>query len=68
MSPDPSKVEAIKTWPPPKDAHEVRVFLGLAQYYSCMVPGFATLAAPLSALLRKVIKFEWSDECAESFS
>ena len=32
-----------------------------------MVQGFATLAAPLSILLRKKIRFEWSDLYAESF-
>ena len=32
-----------------------------------MVQGFATLAASLSALLRKGIRFEWSELCAESF-
>ena len=30
---DPSKVEAMKDWPRPKNASEVRSFLGLAGYY-----------------------------------
>ena len=30
---DPSKVEAVKDWPRPKNASEVRSFLGLAGYY-----------------------------------
>ena len=26
---DPLKVEAVHTWPPPQNLHELRVFLGL---------------------------------------
>ena len=26
---DPLKVEAVRTWPPPRNLHELRVFLGL---------------------------------------
>ena len=68
VSLDSSKVEAIKSWPPPKDAYKVSVFLELANYYSQMVQGFAMLAAPMSALLRKGIKFIWFHKCLETFS
>jgi hypothetical protein len=30
---DPEKVKAIMEWPVPKNAHEVRSFMGLAGYY-----------------------------------
>ena len=53
ISPDPAKVEAITTWPAPTDVQELRVFLGMANYYQRFVPRFAHLAAPLTELLRK---------------
>jgi len=30
---DPAKVEAITSWPTPKSIHDIRVFLGLANFY-----------------------------------
>ena len=30
---DPSKVEAVRTWPTPKNLREVRGFLGFANFY-----------------------------------
>ena len=33
VSVDPSKIEAVMDWQPPKNAIEVRTFLGLAGYY-----------------------------------
>ena len=33
ISVDPSKVEAIQSWPTPRNAREICSFLGLASYY-----------------------------------
>ena len=33
MAPVRGKVQAVKDWPVPSDASEVRQFLGLASYY-----------------------------------
>jgi hypothetical protein len=32
IRPDPKKVEAIQTWPVPKNVHDVRSFLGLVNF------------------------------------
>ena len=67
ISVDPAKIEAVKQWKPPKNAHEVRSFLGLAGYYRRFVEGFSKIAAPMTALTRKNIKYEWTNKCQKSF-
>ncbi len=41
---DPSKTSVIAEWPLPKDAHELRSFLGLATYFRKYVQGFKAAA------------------------
>ena len=60
---DPTKIEAIVNWKPPRNVTEVRSFLGLASYYRRFVRGFSVIASPLTKLLKKGIKFEWTDKC-----
>ena len=42
-------------------------FLGLASYYRRFVEGFSKIAAPMTELTRKNLKFVWSDKCEDSF-
>ncbi|XP_052478451.1 uncharacterized protein LOC105775484 [Gossypium raimondii] len=64
---DPSKISAIVNWSPPKNVFEVRSFLGLAGYYRRFVQGFSMIASPMTRLLQKDVKFEWTDKCQQSF-
>ncbi|KAL8146857.1 hypothetical protein AgCh_004548 [Apium graveolens] len=64
---DPVKVEAITKWPRPSNMIEMGSFLGLAGYYRHFVKGFASVAFPLTQLMRKGIKFEWNDDREKSF-
>ena len=50
---DPTKVEAVSQWKAPKNASEIRSFLGLAGYYRKFIEGFSKLALPLTKLTRK---------------
>ena len=45
----------------------MRSFLDLAGYYRRFVKGFSVIASPLTKLLRKGVKFEWTDKCQDSF-
>lgn len=78
VSTDPSKIEAVAKWQPPKTVSELQSFLGFASYYCRFVEGFAKLAAPLPRLVaelgstrsrwrstQNVIK-NWTEECRES--
>ena len=64
---DPTKIEAVVNWKPPRNVTEVRIFLCLTSYYRRFVRGFSVMASPLTKLLRKGIKFEWTDKCQNSF-
>nr|ABG66286.1 retrotransposon protein, putative, Ty3-gypsy subclass [Oryza sativa Japonica Group] len=64
---DPSKVEAVLAWNPPKNVSEIRSFLGLAGYYRRFIEGFSKLARPMTELLKKEKKFQWSTACEDSF-
>ena len=46
---------------------EIRSFLGLAGYYRRFVEGFSRIFAPMTRLTQKAVKFEWSEECEQSF-
>ena len=45
---------------------EIRSFLGLAGYYRGFVKGFSKIAAPLTNLTQKQVKFQWTDACEQS--
>ena len=67
VSVDPQKIKALVNWKPPKNVSEVRSFLGLAAYYRKFVEGFSRIAAPLTKLTRKDVKYDWVDACQQSF-
>lgn len=48
----PEKVKAIQNFPAPKNIFEVRSFLGLASYYGCFIKDFASIARPISNILK----------------
>ena len=64
---DPKKIKAVVNWELPTNPTEVRSFLGLVGYYRRFVQDFSIIASPMTKLLRKNIKFEWTGECQENF-
>ena len=67
VSVDPEKVEAVMSWERPKLVFEIRSFLGLAGYYRRFIEDFSWIAAPMTRLTRKEVKFDWDDRCEEAF-
>ncbi|XP_070538434.1 uncharacterized protein [Ptychodera flava] len=47
---DPEKTKALKTWPVPTSAKEVKTFLGVTGYFRRYVKGFSKVAKPLNDL------------------
>ena len=52
-----NQVEAVRDWPIPKSATEVKSFLGLAGYYHQFVQNFSRIIEPLAKLTRKEVKY-----------
>ena len=63
---DPTKVEAITSWPIPSSIQEVRSFHGLASFYHKFIKGFSTIMAPIIERL-KGGNFHSSHEAQKSF-
>ena len=55
---NPTKIEAVVSWKPPRNVTKVRSFLGLAGYYRWFVKEFSVIASSLTKLLRKGVKFK----------
>lgn len=64
---DPRKIEAIKTWQRPHTVRQVRVFLGMVNYYNRFIKSFSEIAYPLYRLTRKKLTFRWDADCTIAF-
>lgn len=58
---------AVKSFPRPTNAHEVRRFLGLASYFRKFIAGFAVIARPLHNLLKTSVEFDFDNDCERAF-
>jgi len=67
ISVDPSKIAAVEEWPVPQDVHDVRSFLGLTGFYRRFVRNYSALAAPLTDLTVKGLRFAWTDRQQHAF-
>ena len=67
IMPDPDKVKVVLDWPTPLDVHQLRSFVGLAQYFRKFIQAFACMIAPLTALFKKGAEFKWSVTCQQAF-
>src|SRR4051812_19959636 len=64
---NPERVQVVLDWTPPESVKQVRSFLGLASYCRRFVENFSKVAKPLTRLLKKYKKFQWTSKCEERF-
>ena len=64
---DPSKVKDVLDWLLPTTVSRIRSFLGLDGYYCCFTEGFYKIPKPMTELIKKDKKFEWTEDCEKSF-
>jgi hypothetical protein len=67
LYPDKRKVEAVQKFPIPRNQKDLKSFLGLASYYRKFIENFSAIVHPINNLLKKDVKFEWSEECHNAF-
>ncbi|KAD6453982.1 hypothetical protein E3N88_08688 [Mikania micrantha] len=67
VSVDPAKIDSIQQWPTPATVKDIRSFLGLAGYYRRFIKNYATIASPLTDLLKKDM-FCWTPNTATAFT
>lgn len=67
LSPDPDKLQGIYNYVVPKTITETRRLLGMAGWYRRFIPEFASIVAPITDLLKKSVKFIWTDEAQAAF-
>ena len=56
---DPTKLNAIKDWTPPKDVKAIQSFISFCNFYWKFIPGFSDLAKPLLSLTHKNAQWQW---------
>ncbi|KAL7725258.1 hypothetical protein ACLKA6_015894 [Drosophila palustris] len=64
---DPEKMAAISQLKPPTNVKELRQYLGVASWYRRFVPDFTNTVHPLGGLLKKGVKWVWSEEHQHTF-
>lgn len=67
VKPNPSKIDAIKQWPLPRNEKELRGFLGVLGYYRKFIKDFAKIAKPLTQALRKEETIQHTKEFLSAF-
>ncbi|KAF8080173.1 hypothetical protein N665_0969s0002 [Sinapis alba] len=64
---DKAKIEVMTGLLPPAKIKDVRNFLGHDVLYRRFIKDFSKIARPLTALLCKEVKFDFTHECLEAF-
>ena len=54
-------------WPKPTNVLEVWSFMGLTGYYRRFVKDFSRIVMPITKLVRKNVKYKWTEECETAF-
>jgi hypothetical protein len=66
---DPRKVKAVQEWPVPQDVHQLRSFLGMANYFRRFIQAYSALTRPLTDLLKAQasVARDWNPKAQAAF-
>ena len=64
---DKAKVDWITNLPPPRSIKKIYSFLGYAGFYRRFIKNFSKITRPLTNLLPKDVKFDFTPKCLKSF-
>jgi hypothetical protein len=67
ISLDPNKIQDVLSWNTPTHVSDIQSFLRLASYYQRFIEGFSKITKPMTELLGKDKKFQWTPDCEASF-
>lgn len=67
ITPGAEKIQSVKEFPIPRDKKGIQRFLGLTSYFRKFINGYATVARPLSDLLRNESKYEFGEKQQVAF-
>lgn len=67
IKPGQKKTEAVEYFPTPVSVHNVRQFLGLASFFRKFIKNFATIAKPLTSLLKNNVPWNWGGDQQKAF-
>ncbi|KAL0149399.1 hypothetical protein M9458_055296, partial [Cirrhinus mrigala] len=69
VSMDERKVNAVLNWPRPATLKELQRFLGFSNFYRRFIRHFSTVAAPLTAMVKKgTTRLTWSEPALQAFN
>jgi hypothetical protein len=64
---DPIKVQDVLSWNAPTSVGDIQSFPRLARYYQRFIEGLLKISKPMTELLERDKKFEWTPTCEASF-
>ncbi|CEL62327.1 hypothetical protein RSOLAG1IB_10380 [Rhizoctonia solani AG-1 IB] len=64
---DKLKIQAVQEWPTPTTVKQVQSFLGFANFVRRFVANFSQIARPLHNLVKKEVKWQWTEKEETAF-
>ncbi|KAG1332920.1 hypothetical protein G6F62_007014 [Rhizopus arrhizus] len=67
ITPNTHNLDKILKFRTPRNADDIRSFLGTTGYYRRFINNYAMVSAPLTRLLKKNVKFQWSEAQEDAY-
>ena len=64
---NPKRIQKVLDYPTPRRKKDVQTFTGMCVYYRKYIPKYSALMAPLYALTKKDVDFEWTPSAEAAF-